>query len=54
MKQRRFLIGASKVGGCIGATFTTEPTPINLEVPPYRFLSEARVKIGVDPQSMTA
>jgi len=37
-----------------GRVFKAVPAPINLEVPPYRFLSETRVEIGVDPQPTTS
>lgn len=33
-----------------GRVFKAVPAPTNLEIPPYRFLSESRVEIGTDPE----
>ncbi|GJM09444.1 MAG: ubiquinol-cytochrome c reductase iron-sulfur subunit [Lysobacteraceae bacterium] len=33
-----------------GRVYTGVPAPANLKVPPYTFLSEQRILIGVDPQ----
>lgn len=30
------------------------PAPKNLVVPPYRYLSDARIEIGTDPQAPAA
>jgi ubiquinol-cytochrome c reductase iron-sulfur subunit len=32
-----------------GRVFKNKPAPDNLEVPPYKYLSETRVLVGVDP-----
>ncbi|ATJ83345.1 ubiquinol-cytochrome c reductase iron-sulfur subunit [Halomonas beimenensis] len=37
-----------------GRVFKAVPAPINLEVPPYRFLSDRQIEIGVDPESTTS
>lgn len=34
-----------------GRVYKNVPAPKNLEVPSYRFLSESRVLIGVDPEA---
>lgn len=34
-----------------GRVYRGVPAPKNLEVPPYRFLSDTRIEIGTDPQS---
>lgn len=33
-----------------GRVFKAVPAPTNLEIPPYRFLSDSRVEIGTDPE----
>jgi ubiquinol-cytochrome c reductase iron-sulfur subunit len=47
--------GGSRLCPCHGSTFDgagrvfkNKPAPTNLEVPPYRFESEARILIGQD------
>ncbi len=35
-----------------GRVFDRVPAPANLEVPPYRFLDERRILIGVDPEGV--
>ncbi|QTP54668.1 ubiquinol-cytochrome c reductase iron-sulfur subunit [Billgrantia sulfidoxydans] len=37
-----------------GRVFKAVPAPINLEVPPYRFLSDHQIEIGVDPKPTTS
>ena len=37
-----------------GRVFKNVPAPINLEVPPYKYLSETRILIGVDAQTGAA
>jgi ubiquinol-cytochrome c reductase iron-sulfur subunit len=37
-----------------GRVFKNVPAPINLEVPPYKYLSEARILIGADAQTGAA
>ncbi|WP_420841563.1 hypothetical protein [Halomonas urmiana] len=37
-----------------GRMFKAVPAPINLEVPPYRFLSDIRIETGVDPEPSTS
>jgi ubiquinol-cytochrome c reductase iron-sulfur subunit len=32
-----------------GRVYSGVPAPLNLEVPPYNYLSETRIQIGVDP-----
>jgi ubiquinol-cytochrome c reductase iron-sulfur subunit len=34
-----------------GRVFKGVPAPLNLEVPPYRLLSDSRIVIGIDPES---
>jgi ubiquinol-cytochrome c reductase iron-sulfur subunit len=34
-----------------GRVYRGVPAPLNMEVPPHRFLSDSRVLIGVDPES---
>ena len=45
MKRRRFHVSATVVVGGVG----TVRAPSNVEVPPYRFLSDRQIEIGVDP-----
>ena len=33
-----------------GRVFKNKPAPLNLEVPPHRYLSDARLRIGEDTQ----
>ena len=35
-----------------GRVYDRVPAPANLEVPPYRFLDERRILIGVDPEGV--
>jgi ubiquinol-cytochrome c reductase iron-sulfur subunit len=37
-----------------GRVFKAVPAPTNLVIPPYRFLSDTRLEIGVDPQLTTS
>ncbi len=37
-----------------GRVFKAVPAPINLEVPPYRFLSDHQIEIGVAPKPTTS
>jgi len=37
---------ANLKGTCIGRTSSPDPAPRNLDIPPYEFTGDAKIKIG--------